>query len=87
LERNAKENSYIAAAAATGIVEVDPNYRGEMLQLHFTMEDDGVFTMRWTATIMYRPNLGPWTEMICAENIQRYSGKNSAVPQADKSDF
>jgi hypothetical protein len=51
------------------------------------MEDDGVFTMRWTATITYRPNLGPRTEVICAENIQWYSGKNSAVPQADKSDF
>jgi hypothetical protein len=87
LERNAKENSYIAATAATGVVEVDPNYRGKVLQLHFTVEDDGVFTVPWTATITYRPNLGPWAEVICAENIQWYSGKNSAVPQADKEDF
>src|SRR5258707_1408930 len=87
LERNAKENSYIAATAATGVVEVDPHHRGKVLQLHFTVEDDGVFTMPWTATITYRPNLGPWAEVICAENIQWYSGKNSAVPQADKEDF
>jgi len=87
LERNAKENSYIAATAATGVVEVDTNHRGKMLQLHFTVEDPGVFTMPWTGTITYRPNLGPWTEVICAENIQWYSGKDSAVPQADKPDF
>lgn len=87
LERNAKENSYIAATGATGVVEVDLNYRGKVLQLHFTVEDDGVFTMPWTATITYRPNIGPWTEVICAENLQWYSGKDSAVPQADKPDF
>jgi hypothetical protein len=87
LERNAKENFYIPAAGATGIVEVDLNYRGKVLQLHFTVEDDGVFTAPWTATITYRPNIGPWTEVICAENIQWYSGTNSAVPQADKPDF
>ena len=61
LERNAKENSYTPATSATGVVEVDPNYRGRVLQLHFMVEDDGVFTMPWTATITYRPNLGPWT--------------------------
>ena len=87
MERNAKENSYIAATAAAGVVDFDPNYRGKVLQLHFTVEDDGVFTMPWTATITYRPNLSPWTEVICAENIQWYSGKNSAVPQADTPDF
>ena len=87
LERNAKENSYISAAGATGIVEVDPGYRGKVLQLHFTVEDAGVFTMPWTATITYRPNLGPWSEVICTENLQWYSGQNSAVPQADKEDF
>ncbi len=87
LERNAKENSYVSAANATGVVEVDPNYRGKVLQLHFTVEDAGVFTMPWTATITYRPNLGPWSEVICAENLQWYSGKNAAVPQQDKPDF
>jgi hypothetical protein len=87
IERNAKENSYVPAAAASGVVEIDPKYRGKVLQLRFTVEDDGVFTVPWTATITYRPNVGPWSEVICAENIQWYSGKNAAVPQADKPDF
>jgi len=87
LARNAKENSYIPATGATGVVEIDPNYRGKVLQLHFTVEDNAVFTVPWTATITYRPNLGPWTEVICAENLQWYSGKDSEVPQADKPDF
>jgi hypothetical protein len=87
MERNAQENSYVGAAAAAGVVEFDPNYHGKVLQLHFTVEDDGVFTMPWTATITYRPNLDRWSEVICAENIQWYPGKNSAVPQADKPDF
>jgi len=87
LERNAKENSYIAATGAAGLVDIDLNYRGKVLQLHFTVEDEGVFTMPWTATITYRPNRGPWSEVICAENIHWYPGTNSVVPQADKPDF
>src|SRR5438309_2195234 len=86
IERNAKENSRVPATGAAGIVDFDPNYRGKVLQLHFTIEDDGVFTMPWTGTITYRPNHGPWSEVICAENIHWYPGKNSAVPQADKAD-
>jgi hypothetical protein len=87
IERNARENAYVAATAATGIVEIDPSYRGKVLQLHFTVEDTGVFTMPWTATITYRPNVGGWSEVACAENIQWYPGKNAAVPRADKPDF
>jgi hypothetical protein len=87
MDRNAKENSYIPATGAAGVVEFDPGYRGKVLQLHFTVDDDGVFTMPWTATITYRPNRAQWSEVVCAENIQWYSGKNSAVPQADNPDF
>jgi hypothetical protein len=83
IERNAKENSQ-----AGGGGEFDPNYRGKVLQLHFTVEDEGVFTTPWTATITYRPALGEWTELICAENRHEYyAGKESAVPRADKPDF
>ena len=28
-----------------------------------------------------------WVEYVCAENIQWYSGKDTAVPRADKPDF
>ena len=81
LERNEKEN-------ATGVYsDFDPTYRGKVLPLHFTVEDEGVFTMPWTATITYRRALGQWSDLICAENTQWYSGKNSAVPQADRPDF
>jgi hypothetical protein len=83
IERNEKENTQAAGGAA-----FDPNYHGKLLQLHFTVEDEGVFTMPWTATITYRPNIGPWTELICSENRNEYyAGKSSAVPTADKPDF
>jgi hypothetical protein len=83
IERNAKENSQ-----AGGGGEFDPKYRGKVLQLHFTVEDAGVFTMPWTATITYRPPLGQWTELICAENPREYyNNKESEVPTAHKPDF
>jgi len=83
MERNAKENSTAGNGA-----EFDPNYRGKVLQLHFTVQDDGVFTTPWTATITYRPNLGPWTEQICAENPREYDYNNdSDIPVSNKPDF
>jgi hypothetical protein len=82
LERNDKENARMPAES------FDPNYRGKVLQLHFTVEDDAVFTMPWTATITYRPAVGSWSELICAENIHEYyNNKDSAVPTADRPDF
>jgi hypothetical protein len=82
LERNDKENS-------RGVYsEFDPNYRGKVLQLHFTVDDTGVFTMPWTATITYRPSVDPWTELICAENLHEPTVRGeSAVPTANKPDF
>ena len=82
IERNEKENT-------RGVYsDFDPNYRGKVLQLHFTVDDEGVFTMPWTATITYRPSVDSWTELICAENTHEYyAGKESAVPRATKSDF
>src|SRR6202162_6219667 len=44
-----------------GPVLVDPNYKGKGMQLQFTVEDDGVFTMPWSATITYRrPSHTTW---------------------------
>jgi hypothetical protein len=82
LERNEKENS-------RGVYsDFDPKYRGKVLQLHFAVDDVGVFTTPWTATISYRPALDPWTELICAENLHEPSSqKESAVPTANKPDF
>jgi hypothetical protein len=87
LARNAAENAYIPVTAATGVVEINPNHRGKVLQLHFTVEDAGAFTIPWTATITYRPNLAPWSEVVCAENPQWHPGTYSDVPRADKLDF
>jgi hypothetical protein len=68
--------------------DFDPNDRRKVLQLHFTVDDAGVFTMPWTATITYRRALASWTELICAENRNEYfGGKVSEVPHADKTDL
>jgi hypothetical protein len=83
LARNMKENSRAGGGAV-----FDLNHRGKYLQLHFTVEDEGVFTMPWTATITYWPHLDKWTELICAEERGGHFGqKDTAVPQADKPDF
>jgi hypothetical protein len=67
---------------------VDPNYKGKGLQLQFTVEDEGVFTMPWSATITYRRALGEWPETVCAENRHEYyAGKDTAVPTADRPVF
>lgn len=82
LARDAKENFQVQQSP------VDPGYRGRHLQLTFTVEDDGVFTMPWSATMTYRPQSGDWEESICAENTNKYgTEKNPAVPSADKPDF
>ncbi len=89
LERNSKEN--IRFGVGVGSLDFDPNYRGKHLQLTFTVEDDGVFTMPWSATITYaRPSRGSdWEEHVCAENIHEYfsEGNSAAAPHADKPDF
>jgi hypothetical protein len=85
LERDAKENQI-----AEG--RVDKNYRGKLLQLQFTVEDEGVFTSAWTATVTYRPSTivpaEEWPESVCAENTHEYYyNKESDVPVAAKPDF
>ena len=91
-ERAAKENLSVPVGD-TGLAR-DPDYKGKGLQLEFTVEDDGVFTMPWTATVTYRRPSGPlgqWPEFVCAENPNAYDphnrGKHAAVPTADKPDF
>jgi RND family efflux transporter MFP subunit len=57
--------------------ERNPDYKGKGLQLEFTLEDPGVFTTPWSATMTYRRPLGEWGEVVCA-NPQLYPGKYSA---------
>src|SRR5271169_4408313 len=81
LERDAKENQQPP-------VGIDRNYRGKHLQIHFTVEDEGVFTTPWSATITYGRGSTEWPEIVCAENTQEYyNHKESDVPRADKPDF
>ena len=81
LERNKKENWMF-----TG--DVWSKHRGKFLQAQVTVEDEGVFTAPFTATLTYVPNPGPMEESICAENTHEYyNNKDSDVPKAGKPDF
>jgi hypothetical protein len=88
LERDARENRRPPGGADAGAAP-DYSYRGKHLQLRFTVEDDGVFTMPWSATLTYRRARETWREVVCAENLQELAlaGRDSAVPHAEKPDF
>jgi hypothetical protein len=77
LERSAKENMRFG----------NLDRAGKYLQLHLTVEDEGVFTMPWSVTITYGRD-PEWAEVACAENRHEYYyNKDSDVPTADKPDF
>jgi hypothetical protein len=82
LERNSKENWMVNG-------DVWTSRRSEkFLQLHVTIEDEGVFTTPWTATLTYAPGGTQVAENICAENpYEYYNNKESDVPKAQKPDF
>jgi hypothetical protein len=82
LERDRKENFRLAQG------DIDRDYRGKHLQLEFTVEDEGTFTMPWTATITYGRGSEAWDEQVCAENPrEQYSDKEYDVPKAARPDF
>ena len=84
-ERGLKEHP--DTPGAYGLV-VDPAYRGKGLQIQFTVEDDGVFTMPWSATVTYRRGLTILAEQVCVEDSPGIDGTNKrAIPRADKPDF
>jgi hypothetical protein len=86
IERDAKVNTRYPRGL--NAVDFDPNYKGKHLQLEITVEDEGVFTMPWSATATYGRPLGEWVEHVCAENRHEYyNGSDTAVPTADKPDF
>jgi hypothetical protein len=66
---------------------VDPNYKGKGLQIQVTVDDEGAFTMPWSATVTLRRAFDERLELVCADNILWYPGMHSAVPVADKLDF
>jgi hypothetical protein len=91
-ERQARDRENLQLGIADIGFADDPDYRGRALSLEFTVEDEGAFTVPWSATVTYRRPLGGWPESVCAENPHGYfhgtlPGKQSAVPTADKPDF
>jgi len=82
LERNTKENWLVGGDVWT------QHRNGKFLQLHVTIEDEGVFTTPWTATLTYAPGPERLSEGVCAENRHEYyNNKESDVPTAEKPDF
>jgi hypothetical protein len=73
---------------AYGMGDIDPDTRKPGLQVEITIDDPTTFTTPWSGLVTYRPVLGNWPEVACAENTQG-SGSSWAVlvPQADKPDF
>jgi hypothetical protein len=73
--------------------DVDPDYKGNGLQLQFTVEDEGVFTTPWSATITYRRGINSQGTDKCrklsAPKTQNYitSGRDAGLPTATKPDF
>jgi hypothetical protein len=81
LDRNKKENWLFNG-------DVFGRHRGKFLQAHLTIEDAGVFTTPWTATLTYVPGGDQISEGVCAENPREYyNNKDSDVPRAGKPDF
>jgi hypothetical protein len=82
IERNKKENWLLAG-------DVFSNHRGKFLQLHLTIEDEGVFTTPWTSTLTYVPRPDGGSESVCADNIRQYyyDHSDANVPRAEKPDF
>jgi hypothetical protein len=82
IERNLNENWLPGG-------DVFSQHRGKFLQLDLTIEDVGVFTAPWTATLTYVPaRNSQLLEDVCAENVHQYYYNNEAnVPRAEKPDF
>ena len=80
LERDRKEN--FRAGAGT----IDRAYRGKHLQVRYTVDDKGVFTAPWSATVTYGRGSDDWPETVCAENVHVYYSTDTQVPTAAKPD-
>lgn len=87
--RSERENRRLLADSLTGNgVGIDTEYMGKALQVQFTVEDEHVFTMPWSATTTYWRASGDWVERACAENMNEYyAGQNTATPTATQPDF
>jgi hypothetical protein len=84
-ERNIALNGPPATNQAAAI---DPEYRGNGLQVAFTVVDPNVFNAPWSGFATYSKADDLWTENVCAENtFEYYNNRDTAIPLADKPDF
>ena len=71
-----------------GMGDIDRDTMKPGLQVEITVDDPATFTTPWSGLVTYRPVLGDWPEVACAENTQ---GSGSSwvvlVPEAAKPDF
>jgi hypothetical protein len=51
------------------------------------IEDEGVFTMPWTATLTYVPGDQIPQRRLCRNPHEYYNNKDSDVPKAEKPHF
>jgi hypothetical protein len=65
------------------------------MEVQFTVDDPGAFTMPWSARARFAPSSAAWDEEVCAEN-NRFIGSVSvdgkvtnvvSIPRADHPDF
>jgi len=58
------------------------------LDVTFSVDDSGAFTMPWSAVITYRKDANPYLEIVCAENnVNSGTGKLFPIPMAETPDF
>ena len=66
----------------------NPNYSDKYLLVQFTIEDAGVFTMPWTADMIYLRDRDAFPEVVCAEGRRGFHNDEGAqIPTAVKPDF
>ena len=86
LKQLESENRLVVGGTVAGIT--DPKDKSHALQVQFTVEDDNVFTMPWSAAVTYLRDTAPWLEVSCGENNGFSFGLDPAgFPHADKPDF
>jgi hypothetical protein len=80
-ERGQREIFRIQRPSDPGFAR-SPDYKGKGLQLEFIIEDEGAFTMPWSAAITYHRPLGEWPEMIRADAApDLFNGRESGCRQ------
>ena len=85
-EAQRKNGATYRAFPPYGRGTVDPDTTKKGLQVAFTVEDPGVFTMPWSGQVTYRRLIGAWPEAICAENPS-FFGSDGGIPRAHVPDF